>query len=89
MFDLYSSPPEMGYIEALREEAAHILAEEEGVWTKAGLAKMLKMDSALRESMRLGGGGARRLTRKVNKHSSYPRRLCYRIARNISLLGNT
>ena len=55
ILDLASSPPERGYIEVLRQEAEQALAEEGGKWTKAGLAKLVHMDSAIRESMRLNG----------------------------------
>ena len=55
LLDLAASPPERGYIEGIREEAERILAEEGGHWTKAGLAKMIRTDSAIRESMRVSG----------------------------------
>ncbi|MCJ1475959.1 hypothetical protein MMC13_004623 [Lambiella insularis] len=55
ILDLASSPPEKGYLQTLREEAEQVYAEEGGRWTKAGLAKMIHMDSAIRESMRLNG----------------------------------
>ncbi|KAI9762496.1 MAG: hypothetical protein M1840_001220 [Geoglossum simile] len=64
IFDLYSSPPQKRYIDMLREEAAHVLSEDGGVWTKTGLAKMVKIGSALRESSRLEGGISR-IARKV------------------------
>ncbi|KAL6240828.1 hypothetical protein RBB50_012243 [Rhinocladiella similis] len=54
IFDLVSSDPSMQYLDILRNEAASVLAEENGTWTKKGLAKMVKLDSALRESSRLG-----------------------------------
>ncbi|KAH7353170.1 cytochrome P450 [Pyrenochaeta sp. MPI-SDFR-AT-0127] len=39
-------------VESLREEAHHIL-QEEGGWTKQGLSKMHRIDSAIRESQRV------------------------------------
>ena len=43
------------YIEPLREEVDVVIAEE--AWTKAGIDKMHKIDSFLRETQRLGGLG--------------------------------
>ncbi len=65
LFDLISSSPEKGYLEGIREEAARVLQESDGIWTKAGLAKMTRADSAIRESMRLSGFSSRGLVRKV------------------------
>lgn len=53
IFDLAASDPSLNYIEQIREEAASVLAEDNGIWTKRALSKMYKMDSALRESLRL------------------------------------
>jgi hypothetical protein len=72
IFDLYSSPSERGYIEAIREEAIRVLAEEEGVWTRAGLARMIKLESAIKESLRVRGGGTRIISRQVSSCSHYP-----------------
>lgn len=65
IFDLVSSPPEARYIEQLREEAASVLLQTNGSWTKAGLAKMHKIDSALRESSRIGSFLGPGMTRTV------------------------
>ena len=65
IFDLMASPPSARYIEDIREEAARILAEDNGAWTKAGLSKMIRVDSALRESLRVSGFLSRGLVRKV------------------------
>ena len=43
------------YIEPLRQEAEAIIAEEG--WTKAGIDKMRKLDSFLRETQRIDGFG--------------------------------
>ena len=40
-------------IQELREEIELVLAQSNGIWTKAALAKMEKLDSVLRESARL------------------------------------
>ncbi|OAG39648.1 hypothetical protein AYO21_06116 [Fonsecaea monophora] len=54
VFDLVASDPSKRYLEHIREEASSIIAADNGHWTKAGIAKMYKTDSALRESSRLG-----------------------------------
>lgn len=53
IFDLVSADPSLNYLGQLREEAATVLAEDNGVWTKRGLSKMHKIDSALRDSLRV------------------------------------
>ncbi|KNG49331.1 cytochrome p450 [Stemphylium lycopersici] len=50
MVNVLSAGPEV--VEKLREEAHRIL-QEEGGWTKQGLSRMHRMDSAIRESQRL------------------------------------
>jgi cytochrome P450 len=50
LLDVLSADPSV--IEALREEAERIYKEEGNQWTKSGLARMYKMDSAIRESQR-------------------------------------
>jgi hypothetical protein len=71
MLDLFSSPPEKGYVEALREEAARVLAEDGGRWTKAGVAKLIRIDSTIKESMRWKGGSARGLPRTVSHPTTH------------------
>ncbi len=51
VFDLLSSDP--SHIEVIREETSRVLAEEGGAWTKQGLARLHRTDSAIKESMRL------------------------------------
>ena len=65
LFDLVSSPPEKGFLAGIREEAERVLREENGQWTKAGLSKMVRIDSAIRESMRYSGIFSRGAIRKV------------------------
>ena len=52
LFNLLSNPE---YIEPLRHDVEIAVAEEG--WTKAGMDKMRKVDSFLRESQRLNGPG--------------------------------
>ncbi|RFU77513.1 ent-kaurene oxidase [Trichoderma arundinaceum] len=51
VLDLAASRPE--YIDELREEISTVLAEHDGEWNKQALAKMEKLDSVFRESVRL------------------------------------
>jgi len=51
IFDLFSSKQE--YVEELREEISSILSEHGGEWNKKALAQMEKLDSIVRESLRL------------------------------------
>src|SRR5204863_9681428 len=47
------------------EEVTRIYTECNGVWTKAALAKMIRTDSAIRESMRVSNFMTRGVMRKV------------------------
>jgi cytochrome P450 len=51
ILDLIGSKQE--YIDELRHEISTVLAAHDGQWNKKALAKMEKLDSALRESLRL------------------------------------
>lgn len=53
LYDLTTYPE---YILPMREEVEHVIAEEG--WSKASLARMHKLDSFLRESLRLTGSAA-------------------------------
>lgn len=65
MLDLLTSDPSLKALETIREETARVFAEEGGAWTKQGLARLHRTDSAIRESMRFSNI-ARSLThRKV------------------------
>lgn len=50
LLDMLSADPSV--LQQLREEAERVHREEGGQWTKKGLAKMYRMDSAIRESQR-------------------------------------
>ncbi|KAI9723699.1 MAG: hypothetical protein M1812_000999 [Candelaria pacifica] len=65
LFNLYSSAPEKGFVEGIREEATRILAEGNGTFTKAGLDKMIRTDSAIRESLRYSSLTSKGLDRTV------------------------
>ena len=53
LFNLYGSPNSKDYIAGIRDEVSRVLAEEDGKWTKAGLANMRRVDSTLRETLRI------------------------------------
>ena len=65
LFDIISCDPSLGYLEGLREEATRVLADDGGQWTKAGLARLHRADSAIRESMRVSNFMTRGVMRKV------------------------
>ncbi|RDW79914.1 hypothetical protein BP6252_04552 [Coleophoma cylindrospora] len=65
LFDLASSPASCIFQREMHDEAVDVLNSEFGSWTKSALAKMTKIDSALRESMRLGGFVNRGVSKKV------------------------
>jgi cytochrome P450 len=67
LFDLFSTDPSKGFVQGLREEAQRVFAETEqtGRWNKKILTKLVRADSAIRESMRLSNFSTRGITRKV------------------------
>ncbi|KAM0261337.1 hypothetical protein ACHAPA_009810 [Fusarium lateritium] len=65
LLDLISTDPSCGYIEALREESARVLAEEGGRWTRNGLSRLYRLDSAMRESQRISNIATTIIHRKV------------------------
>jgi cytochrome P450 len=62
MGNILSADPSV--IESLREEA-HRIFKEEGGWTKQGLTRMHRMDSAIREAQRFSPIALTFITRKV------------------------
>lgn len=65
IFDLLSSPSTPEWLEGIREEAERVLAEEGGQWTRAGIARCHRSDSAIRESMRVSNFMTTNVSRKV------------------------
>lgn len=63
LLDILSSDPSI--LQALREEASHIYHSEGQQWTKQGLQKMYRLDSALRESQRFSAFAQTFIARKV------------------------
>ena len=92
IFDLVAAAPSLRYLEELREEAASVLADDEGVWTKRGLSKMYKIDSALRESLRLRSflsvGMVRRVVAKAGVTTPEGLHLSYGVFVGLSAYGS-
>lgn len=63
IIDILNAGPEV--MEVLCEEAVRIFDEDGQQWTKAGLARMHKLDSAIRESQRFSSISLNPITRKV------------------------
>ncbi|KAJ7765292.1 cytochrome P450 [Mycena metata] len=55
MLDIWSAPPFQNVVSILREEDQRVLAEHHGIWTKASVSKLIRLDSAMRESARGSG----------------------------------
>ncbi|CAH0051925.1 unnamed protein product [Clonostachys solani] len=53
ILDLAKSDKSLGYIQALRDEAAAVLKASGGEWTRQSVTKLRLTDSTIRESMRL------------------------------------
>ncbi|KAF5366267.1 hypothetical protein D9758_005804 [Tetrapyrgos nigripes] len=65
LLDIWSAKDSPAIVESLREEASRVLKEHNGVWTKAAVAKLHRLDSAIRESSRVSGVGGTSIARKV------------------------
>jgi cytochrome P450 len=66
IFDIASSAQSYDVQAALREEVQSVTLERKGQeWTRASLASMIRIDSTLRESMRLWGFISRGVMKKV------------------------
>lgn len=53
ILDLYSSPNAEKFVAGLREECERVLEANGGVWTKDAVNGLIRVDSAIRESMRM------------------------------------
>ncbi|KAJ8081512.1 hypothetical protein PM082_007357 [Marasmius tenuissimus] len=65
VLDVLATDPSDEVLISLREEAERVLADHGGVWTKAAVNKLHRMDSTLRESSRFSGVGGTGLARRV------------------------
>jgi len=65
IFDLVSPPSSQSIIDALRREANEVLAANNNTWIKQGLTHMYKIDSTIKESLRVRPMSAYGLLRVV------------------------
>ena len=65
LLNVLHSNKQYNTIAVLRNEIATVLAEFKGVWSRAAVAKMIRCDSVLRETLRINAFGARNMVRKV------------------------
>lgn len=66
MLDLLSSNPADNYLQIIRDETRRVFAEQpDGYWSKQGLARLHRTDSAIRESLRLSHFATSLTHRKV------------------------
>lgn len=64
--DMLAADGEQHVLESIRDEIRQVAREQPGeLWTKAGLARLHRLDSALRESMRLSAFSRTLVNRKV------------------------
>ncbi|KAK5996321.1 Cytochrome P450 monooxygenase gloP [Cladobotryum mycophilum] len=74
LLDILSSPPAPDgtlLLDTLRDEVMRIYTEERSQWTKTGVDRMVRVDSAVKESMRYSGILYRGVVRKVMDPSGY------------------
>ena len=57
ILDLYSSPESEDFLTGLREEIQRVKPEHNDSWTKAKVGQLVRIDSSLRESMRVSDIG--------------------------------
>ncbi|KAK0617305.1 cytochrome P450 [Immersiella caudata] len=66
ILDLLSADPKENIMDVLKEEASRVFSEEKtGYWTKTGLSRLHRVDSAIRESMRFSHFATALTHRKV------------------------
>ncbi|KAF2091838.1 cytochrome P450 [Saccharata proteae CBS 121410] len=65
VLDLLSADPSRNYVDGIRAQALAVLSHDNGVWTSAGIRKLTRADSAIRESLRFSGFAARGAKRQV------------------------
>lgn len=67
ILDLGASPQITTYLSIIRNEVLAELSAERGIWSKAALARMVTLDSTLRESLRMWGFVSRGVLKEVSK----------------------
>lgn len=68
--DLFSSDPALGIVEDLREECIRVFHDSNGRWTREAVSKLVLLDSAIRESMRVSSLSILGLPRRVRMRMS-------------------
>lgn len=66
LVDLFSQNPDIGIVEDLREECVRVLTESGGIWTQDAVSKLYRVDSVIRESMRVSSFSILALPRRVS-----------------------
>jgi hypothetical protein len=69
LLNVLDSNSEYKTVSILRSEISGVLAEFNGVWSRATVARMIRCDSVLRETLRIHAFGARNMLRKVMVNS--------------------
>lgn len=67
LLDLYASPRKEEFVAGIREEVARVLQANGGKWTKQAVNDLVRVDSAIKESMRLSSFLTIGITREVTK----------------------
>lgn len=65
ILNIIESNAEYNTISILRDEISNVLLGSGGVWSRAAVAKMVRADSVLRETLRINSFSARNMLRKV------------------------
>ena len=72
LLSLYDSPRAQEFVEGLREECERVLAQHGGQWSKAAVNGLHRVDSTIKEAMRLDGLGSLGLVKEVKCSRSAP-----------------
>jgi hypothetical protein len=88
ILDIFSATDSDDIVHGLREEHNRLLTESNGVWTKDGLNKMKRTDSAIRESLRVNPMNIRGLERLVSKWT-FRTKYCSHTSANQASTGQT
>lgn len=67
LLDLYTSPRKEEFVAGIREEVRRVLDANGGTWTKQAVNDLVRVDSAIKESMRLSTFLTIGVTREVTK----------------------
>lgn len=76
LLDLYSSPKVEDFVAGLREECERVLKQNNGHWNKTAVNELYRIDSTIKESMRVSTLGLAGLMRKVRPYSIAEKTYC-------------